>query len=204
MDAPQFFRSYLYSYVFWVGISVGCLNWLMVQYLSGGAWGVMSRRVCESAAKCIPLWLVLFVPLILGISSLYGTSWANPSVVAHDPVLQHKAPFLNATFWIARGFIYLGGWSLLAFLLNRQSDIEDRDGGVKPRQTMAKISAPGPDLLGLRGDVHGHRLGHVGERAIGSRPCSACCSSPDKRSPRCRSSLPSWSCYRAYRRCRSS
>lgn len=42
MDAPQFFRSYLYSYVFWVGISVGCLNWLMVQYLSGGAWGVMS------------------------------------------------------------------------------------------------------------------------------------------------------------------
>lgn len=143
LDAPQFFRSYLYSYVFWVGISVGCLNWLMVQYLSGGAWGVMSRRICESAAKCIPLWLVLFVPLILGISSLYSNSWANPSVVAHDPVLQHKAPFLNAPFWIARGFIYLGGWSLLSFLLNRQSDIEDRDGGVKPRQTMAKISAPG-------------------------------------------------------------
>jgi hypothetical protein len=143
MDAPQFFRSYLYSYVFWVGISVGCLNWLMVQYLSGGAWGVMSRRICESAAKCFPLWLVLFVPLILGISSLYSNSWANPNVVAHDPVLQHKAPFLNAPFWIARGFIYLAGWSLLAFLLNRQSDIEDRDGGVKPRHTMAKISAPG-------------------------------------------------------------
>jgi hypothetical protein len=143
MDAPQFFRSYLYSYVFWVGISVGCLNWLMVQYLSGGAWGVMSRRICESAAKCFPLWLVLFVPLILGISSLYSNSWANPSVVAHDPVLQHKAPFLNVPFWIARGFIYLAGWSLLSFLLNRQSDIEDRDGGVKPRQTMAKISAPG-------------------------------------------------------------
>jgi hypothetical protein len=143
MDATQFFRSYLYSYVFWVGISVGCLNWLMVQYLSGGAWGVMSRRICESAAKCFPLWLVLFVPLILGISSLYSNSWANPNVVAHDPVLQHKAPFLNAPFWIARGFIYLAGWSLLAFLLNRQSDIEDRDGGIRPRQTMAKISAPG-------------------------------------------------------------
>jgi hypothetical protein len=143
LDAPQFFRSYLYAYVFTVGISVGCLNWLMVQYLSGGAWGVMSRRVCESAAQCFPMWVVLFVPLIYGIHFLYGNSWDNPTIVAHDPVLQHKAPYLNVTFWVARGFIYLIGWSLLAFLLNRQSDIEDRDGGVKPRQTMAKISAPG-------------------------------------------------------------
>ncbi len=143
LDAPQFFRSYLFAYVFWVGISVGSLAWLMVQYLSGGAWGVMSRRICESAASAMPMWLVLFVPLILGIPYLYGNSWANASIVAHDPVLLHKAPFLNTTGWIVRGFIYLGGWSLLSFLLNKWSDIEDRDGGVKPRQTMAKISAPG-------------------------------------------------------------
>jgi hypothetical protein len=143
VDRAQFFRSYLFAYVFWVGISIGCLNWLMVQYLSGGAWGVMSRRVCEAAAKCFPLWLVLFVPLIFGIPFLYGNSWANPTVVAHDPVLQHKASFLNVNFWIARGFIYLVGWSFLAFILNKWSDTEDREGGTKPRETMAAISAPG-------------------------------------------------------------
>lgn len=143
LDSAQFFRSYLWSYVFWLGISIGCLSWLMIQYLSGGAWGVMCRRVCESAAKALPLWLVLFVPLIIGIPSLYSHSWANPSVVAHDPVLQHKAPYLNTTFWIVRGFIYLLGWSLLQFLLNRLSDREDREGGVLPRQRMAAISAPG-------------------------------------------------------------
>jgi hypothetical protein len=143
IDAPQFFRSYLYSFVFWLGISIGCLNWLMVQYLSGGAWGVMSRRICESAAQCFPLWLVLFVPLIFGIDALYGHSWANADVVKHDPVLQHKALYLNRTFWIVRGFIFLGGWSLISFLLNKWSDREDREGGVKPRQSMAAISAPG-------------------------------------------------------------
>jgi hypothetical protein len=143
MDTAQFYRSYLYAYVFCIGICIGCLNWLMVQYLSGGAWGVMSRRVCESAAQCLPVFLVFFVPIILGISSLYGNSWANPAVVAKTPVLQHKAPYLNAPFWIARGFIYLVGWSLLSFLLNRQSNVEDLNGGVKPRETMAKISAPG-------------------------------------------------------------
>jgi hypothetical protein len=143
LDTPQFFRSYLFAYVFWLGLSIGCLAWLMVQYLSGGAWGVMSRRVTESAAQIMPLWLVLFVPLIIGMSYLYGNSWANATLVAHDEILKHKAPYLNATFWIVRGFVYLGGWSLLAFLLNKWSSIEDREGGVKPRQTMAKISAPG-------------------------------------------------------------
>ncbi|HEX3875885.1 MAG TPA: hypothetical protein VHW24_02790 [Bryobacteraceae bacterium] len=142
-DSAQFFRSYLYSFVFWSGLSIGCLSWLMVQYLSGGAWGVMSRRVCEAGAGVMPLWVVLFIPLILGISSLYGGSWANPNLVAHDPVLQHKAAYLNTTFWIVRGFVYLGGWTLLQFMLNRWSAIEDRDGGVRPREAMAKISAPG-------------------------------------------------------------
>ena len=35
----QFYRSYLWSYVLLVGLSVGSLAWLMLQYLTGGAWG---------------------------------------------------------------------------------------------------------------------------------------------------------------------
>ena len=33
----QFYRSYLWSYIFVVGLSVGSLTWLMLQYLTGGA-----------------------------------------------------------------------------------------------------------------------------------------------------------------------
>lgn len=143
LDTPQFFRSYLWAFVFWVGISAGCLGWLMVQYLSGGAWGVMVRRVCESAAQTIPMWVLLFVPIIIGIPYLYGNSWANATLVAKDPVLHHKAAFLNTPFFIARGFIYLLGWSFLGWVLNKWSDREDIEGGVRPRQTMAKFSAPG-------------------------------------------------------------
>lgn len=143
IDTPQFFRSYLWSYVFWMGMSLGCLAWLMTQYLTGGAWGVLIRRIAESAAKTLPLWLVLFVPIILGIHVLYDHSWANPALVAQDKILQHKTPYLNTTFWIIRAFVYLGGWSLLSFLLNKWSDREDREGGVRPREHMAAISAPG-------------------------------------------------------------
>ena len=115
LDRDQFFRSYLWAYVFWLGLSVGCMTWLMVQYLTGGAWGVMIRRVCESAAQTIPMWLILFVPIIIGIPFLYGNSWANPLVVAKDPVLQHKAAYLNFNFFIIRAFVYLIGWSFCAW-----------------------------------------------------------------------------------------
>src|SRR5215469_10932668 len=143
VDNTQFFRSYLWSYVFWLGMSLGCMAWLMTQYLTGGAWGVMIRRIAESASQTIPVWLVLFIPLIFGIQALYGNSWGNPNTVAHDAVLQHRAPYLNTTFWIVRAFVYLGGWSLLSFLLNKWSNREDREGGVSPREHLAVISAPG-------------------------------------------------------------
>jgi hypothetical protein len=150
IDTTQFFRSYLWAYVFWLGITIGCMSWLMVQYLSGGAWGVMSRRICEAASKIFPLWLVLFIPLIIGIPFLYGqpigqpgASWANAAAVKANAVLTHRAPYLNTTFWIIRGFVFLGGWTLISFLLNRWSDREDRENTTVPRETMAKISAPG-------------------------------------------------------------
>jgi hypothetical protein len=143
LNIAQFYQSYLWATVFWLGVAVGCLAWLMVQYLTGGAWGVVIRRVCESSAKTIPLFLLLFIPIILGIPYLYGNSWGNPALVAQDEVLRHKQPYLNTPFFIIRGFIYLGGWSFCGWFLNKWSDREDRSNGIRPRQMMAKLSAPG-------------------------------------------------------------
>jgi hypothetical protein len=147
VDSNQFYHSYLWTFMFWVGLSIGCLGWLMIQYLTGGNWGVMIRRVAESSAKSLPLWLLFFIPVIIGIPVLYSHSWANAALVAKDPVLQHKQPYLNTPFWVIRGFIYLGGFALLGFLLNRLSDREDREGGSGPLKAMAKISAPGMIFL---------------------------------------------------------
>jgi len=38
--------------MFWLGLSLGCLGLLMVQYLSGGFWGLSIRRVLEASSKC--------------------------------------------------------------------------------------------------------------------------------------------------------
>lgn len=140
-NPTQFYRSYLWAYIFFVGISAGCLAWLMTQYLTGGAWGIVIRRPAEAAARTLPLLLVLFVPIAFGIHSLYP--WDHPDVVAADPILKHKAAFLNAPFFLLRAAIILGGWTFLGWYLNRWSAKEDRDGGLAPHRKMSRLSAPG-------------------------------------------------------------
>src|SRR5437764_11918808 len=62
-EPEQFFRSYLVGYVFWIGIALGCLAICMLQHLSGGAWGLVIRRLLESGMRTLPLMALLFLPL---------------------------------------------------------------------------------------------------------------------------------------------
>jgi hypothetical protein len=137
----QFYRSYLWAYIYVLGIAAGSLAWLMLQYLTGGAWGVVVRRIAEAAARTLPLMLLLFIPIAIGHTSLYP--WAHPDLVAADPILKHKQVYLNFPFWLVRAAVILGGWVFLSFYLNRWSAIEDREGPRPAHSKMARISAPG-------------------------------------------------------------
>ena len=135
----QFFRSYLWAYVFLVGVSVGSLAWLMCQYLTGGAWGVVIRRPAEAAARTIPLVALLFVPIALGIPSLY--TWSHPTT---DTVLEIKQIYyLNAPFFLVRTGAFFAGWLFLSWFLNRWSAKEDRSGPVPAHSKMSRIRVPG-------------------------------------------------------------
>jgi len=120
----QFFKSYLLAYVFWVGVSLGSLALMMVGHLSGGAWAVVIRRVNEASSRVLPFMAILFIPIALGVHELY--TWSNPEIVAHDAVLQHKAPYLNVPFFLARTALYFILWSSLAFLISKLSLDQER------------------------------------------------------------------------------
>ena len=143
----QFYRSYLWSYLFVVGLSVGCLAWLMVQHLTGGSWGVVIRRACEAATRTLPLVALMFVPVALGINNLYP--WPHAKLLAADEILRHKQPYLNTPFFLIRAAVYLGGWMLLSWRLNHWSAVEDREGGMEPHRRMVRVSAPGMIFWGF-------------------------------------------------------
>ncbi len=137
----QFFRSYLWAYIFVVGISAGSLAWLMCQHHTGGAWGVVIRRPAEAATRTLPLLALLFVPIALGIPSLY--SWSQAAAVAADPILKHKQLYLNTPFFIVRAALFFTGWIFLSWYLNRWSVTEDREGPEPANTRMRHMSGPG-------------------------------------------------------------
>lgn len=148
LDKDQFFRSYLVAFVFWIGIALGCLGLMMVQYLSGGAWGLVTRRVFEAGARTIfPLGLILFIPVLLGVNSLYH--WSHADAVASDLKLQHKEAYLNVPFFAGRTAFYFLIWTLLASLLSRWSKQFDATGDPALRRRMGALSGPGVLLYGL-------------------------------------------------------
>jgi hypothetical protein len=147
-NIEQFFRSYLVAFVFWTSVPLGCLGLLMVQHLSGGAWGLVIRRILEAAARTLPVMAVLFLPLIAGLGHVY--EWAHPEVVAADPILLGKEPFLNAPFWIVRSLIYFAIWSTMALLLTKWSADQDAGRpGAPLDHRFARLSGPGLVVYGL-------------------------------------------------------
>ena len=84
--------------------------------------------------------LALFLPVFFGMSRLY--MWAQPAMVAADPILEYKKPYLNPPFFIVRTLVYFAAWIFIAFLLNRWSREQDRTGGGPARGRMSAASGP--------------------------------------------------------------
>ena len=123
----QFYRSYLVAFLFWLGFPLGALGILGIQYVTGGRWGVVIRRVLEASVRTLPLLALLFVPIVLGMHNLY--EWTHESIVAHDEILQKKAGYLNEQFFLARAALYFVVWLVLAFFLCRWSREQDDSPG---------------------------------------------------------------------------
>ena len=145
-NPDQFYRSYLWTYMFFIGLPLGATALLMLQYLSGGAWGMVIRRPCEAAARTLPLVLILFIPIVIGIPHLYP--WSHPDIVAHDRLLQHKQVYLNVPFFLIRAALYFAGWSLIGHLLYKWSGDQDR-GDTRAAGRLAAISGPGLIFYGF-------------------------------------------------------
>lgn len=143
----QFFRAYLVGFVFWLSLALGCLTLLMLHHLAKGAWGASILRILEAGARTIP-WLTLIgLPLYFSIPTLFV--WARPEAVSANPLLQHKAIYLNVPFFVGRTIFYFAVWNGLVFLFDRWS--RERDATDNPRYTdkMRRVGAVGLVVLGL-------------------------------------------------------
>jgi hypothetical protein len=151
----EFFRGYLVSYMDWLGVALGSLALLMINYMTGGGWGTSMRGVWLAAARCWPLMAVLFVPI--GLATKYLYPWAIPLDKISDPAIREHfekhsfilRDYLNVYgFWVRAAiyFLILGGMIVLFSRWSKELDeppVRDRSARVK------RLAAPGMILYAL-------------------------------------------------------
>lgn len=147
LNLDQVFRSYLFAYLFWLGITLGCLVWLLIHDITGGRWGRAIRPMLEAGALTIVLMALLFIPLLFGLDRLY--SWAQPEIVAQDAALQHKEPYLNVPFFIGRAAIYFVVWAGAIYLLRRWWLMQATNPTARIAERLRRFSGPALALYGV-------------------------------------------------------
>ena len=125
--APEsFYSAYLTGYMFWLGLSLGCMAVLMLYHLVGGAWGTVIRRMLESGMMTLPMMFILFIPILLNLPKIYF--WARPGLTDPKMVDIHNS-YLNFNGILFRYIIYFAIWFGMAYFLNRWSTEQDTVAG---------------------------------------------------------------------------
>lgn len=136
----QFYQSYLYGFIFWILVSLGCLGILLLHHLVSGGWGHIVQRVVEAGTKTLPYMAALFIPIVLGMDRLYP--WTRADVMEASHILHHKAGYLNVPFFVTRTVLYFILWSAVAFVLVKWSTTQDKTADASLSRRMKILSGP--------------------------------------------------------------
>jgi hypothetical protein len=132
-------RAYLMGYMTCFNFAGGALAMLMLQYVTGGKWGLLLRRPLEAMTRTLPLVALMFIPIIVFGKYLYqwirypdaasaNNALAN-GLITHEQALtaNFKRPMLNPHALIVESCIIFAVLFLFMFLLNKWSLDRDAD-----------------------------------------------------------------------------
>jgi hypothetical protein len=142
--------AYLVAFTYWVGLALGALALLMAFHAARARWMITVRRPLEAIAASITVFPLLFVPIALGVRSLFpwaGSTAGLDEETAH--LIHHRAPYLNPTFFVIRAAIYFTVWTIFARLFLRWSTRQDTSGAPDLTVKAWRLGAGGLPALGL-------------------------------------------------------
>jgi hypothetical protein len=132
-------RAYLMGFMTCFNLVGGALALLMVQYVSGGKWGLILRRPLEAMTRTIWLIILMVLPVLFFMRHLY--MWAAFTTKAATLDAYHRGALTNEQHLdadyrhamlapipvIVQTAIVLGFMTLVILLLNKWSLQRDRD-----------------------------------------------------------------------------
>ena len=127
------------SAFFFFMIALGALVFYAIQYASKAGWSPVLYRVMEGVTSyLLPGSIIVF--LIVLLAGTYFYPWQNKELVSGDKILEGKSGYLNFTFFVIRGIIFLTGWNLYRYF-SRKFSRRESNTNVKPYLKNYKMSA---------------------------------------------------------------
>jgi len=154
----HFYRAWALGTMVTWGLCIGGLALLMVQYCSGGKWGLLLRRPLEAMSRTLPLIIIYWLGLAAGMKRLYlwaqytnadDTAAALKAGVINElqaHCLDFKRPMLNPDAFLSVSFLCFAIWGFYAWRLNALGLKRDSQGPeTTPRwiKKLENISGPG-------------------------------------------------------------
>ncbi|HTV90520.1 MAG TPA: hypothetical protein VME41_16000 [Stellaceae bacterium] len=101
-----FFRAWLCTYLFWLGVPLAGVALVLVHDLTGGQWMASTRPVLDAAIATMPLATLSGIAAFVGLHALYG--WTHPASSLTNTW------YLNPIAFYARYAAYVMLWNGLA------------------------------------------------------------------------------------------
>jgi hypothetical protein len=126
-DMDHVLRAWLLGMTLVFGFSVGGLALLMVQYVTGGKWGLLLRRPLEAMSRTLPLVFAYWVVVALSLKRLYlwaavtdvnaalKSGWINE---AQAHAIEFKRPMLNPVSFVWVSVLCFAIWWFYTWRLN--------------------------------------------------------------------------------------
>jgi hypothetical protein len=148
-------RAWLMGLMLTFGFAVGGLALLMLQYCTGGKWGLLLRRPLEAMSRTLPLIFAYWIVVALSLKKLYlwaavgdgcaalQTGWINE---AQAHAIAFKRPMLNPAAFIGVSLLCFAIWSFYTWRLNALGLKRDAEpAATTPAwiKRMENISGPG-------------------------------------------------------------
>src|SRR5436189_5765657 len=104
MTSQVFFCCYLVAWLFVWGMAQGSWALVMIHHLTGGAWGLLLRRILEAQMRTLPLLAILFIPIAGSLGYIYP--WAQPHGATADEDRRFREWYLGREFFWGRAIVY--------------------------------------------------------------------------------------------------
>lgn len=144
LDPRQALTSYLTAFAAGLALALAALCLVMISHVLTAKWFVVLRRLTESIAATVPLFAVLFLPLLLRPAELYP--WLRPISSLPEELrdsVAKKLVYLNLPGFVVRAVIYFAVFIVLAELLRHWSLRRDRDPSADVARRQTVLSAAG-------------------------------------------------------------